>query len=81
MANYFNCGDDAATIDFWGFNSYSWYGPSIIWILDIVALPRTLQPTHHRYSFRNIDVMDGREMMSVLLDGLLQRSPHYMEAI
>ena len=29
MANCLNCGDDAATVDFWGCNSYSWCGPSI----------------------------------------------------
>ncbi|KAF2862123.1 carbohydrate-binding module family 43 protein [Piedraia hortae CBS 480.64] len=28
MANYFNCGDSASTIDFWGYNIYSWCGQS-----------------------------------------------------
>jgi hypothetical protein len=27
-ANYFNCGEDANTVDFWGFNIYSWCGNS-----------------------------------------------------
>ena len=28
LANYFNCGDPSASIDFWGFNIYSWCGQS-----------------------------------------------------
>ena len=26
MTNYFNCGDDTNTVDFWGYNVYSWWG-------------------------------------------------------
>lgn len=28
MANYFNCGDKSSSIDFWGYNVYSWCGDS-----------------------------------------------------
>ncbi|KAF7557852.1 hypothetical protein G7046_g5957 [Stylonectria norvegica] len=28
IANYFNCGDDANRIDYWGYNIYSWCGES-----------------------------------------------------
>lgn len=28
MADYFNCGDAASSIDFWGYNVYSWCGQS-----------------------------------------------------
>ncbi|KAF2717655.1 carbohydrate-binding module family 43 protein [Polychaeton citri CBS 116435] len=28
MADYFNCGDESVSIDFWGYNIYSWCGES-----------------------------------------------------
>ncbi|KAJ5490662.1 hypothetical protein N7453_011487 [Penicillium expansum] len=67
MADYFNCGDTDDTIDFWGYNIYSWCGNSSYAASKYQA--RTEEFAN--YSFTEVKALYGDTMAQVWSGGIV----------
>ena len=85
MADYFNCGDQASAIDFWGYNIYSWCGDSSFTAsgydqrvaqfanYSVPSLLRRvrLQPVVEPRQFTEVQALFGPNMTDVFSGGIV----------